>query len=116
VVEDESGLRLLARRVLENAGYRVLEAVNGDDAEKIFAQHADSIALVVADVVMPGCGGPELMGRLHVHAPALRVLYMSGYTEHSAALKLGIDQGLMFVQKPFTAAELVMRVQEVLNP
>ena len=94
LVEDEAGVRQLSKRILDNAGYRVLEAANGDDAERLFAEHADSIDLVVTDVIMPGCGGPELLSRLQVHAPALRVLYMSGYTEQSAAHKAGIDRGL----------------------
>jgi PleD family two-component response regulator len=70
LVEDEAGVRLLSKRILDNAGYRALEAANGDDAEKLFAHHADSIDLVVTDVIMPGCGGPELMSRLKVHVPA----------------------------------------------
>jgi CheY-like chemotaxis protein len=115
LVEDEAGVRQLSKRILGNAGYRVLEAANGDDAERLFAEHADSIDLVVTDVIMPGCGGPELLGRLQVQAPALRVLYMSGYTEQSAAHKLGIDRGLPFVQKPFTAAEFVRQVRDALD-
>jgi two-component system cell cycle sensor histidine kinase/response regulator CckA len=115
LVEDEAGVRHLSKRILDNAGYRVLEAANGDDAEKLFAHHADSIDLVVTDVIMPGCGGPELLSRLQVHVPNLRVLYMSGYTEQAAAQKAGIDRGLPFVQKPFTAAELVRHVREALD-
>jgi two-component system cell cycle sensor histidine kinase/response regulator CckA len=115
LVEDEPGVRRLSRRILDKAGYRVLEAANGDDAERLFAQHAASIDLVVTDVIMPGCGGPELLRRLQVHAPALRVLYMSGYTEESVARTTGIDRGLPFVQKPFTAAEFVRQVREALD-
>jgi DNA-binding NtrC family response regulator len=115
LVEDEVGVRRLARRILDIAGYRVLEAANGDDAERLFARHADSIDLVVTDVIMPGCGGPELLGRLQVRAPALKVLYMSGYTEQSAARKTGIDRGLPFGQKPFTAAKFVRHVREALD-
>jgi len=115
LVEDEAGVRRFSKRILENAGYRVLEAVNGDAAEKLFAEHAASIDLVVTDVIMPGCGGPELLGRLHLQAPALKALYMSGYTEKSAAHKAGIDRGLPFVQKPFTAAEFIRRVREALD-
>jgi two-component system cell cycle sensor histidine kinase/response regulator CckA len=115
LVEDEAGVRQLAKRILDNAGYRVLEAANGEDAEQLFADHSDQIDLVVTDVVMPGCGGPELFGRLQIRAPALRVLYMSGYTEQSAAHKAGIDRGLPFVQKPFTAAEFVRHVREALD-
>ena len=69
LVEDEAGVRQLSKRILDNAGYRVLEAANGDDAERLFARHADSIDLVVTDVIMPGCGGPELLSRLQVRAP-----------------------------------------------
>jgi two-component system, cell cycle sensor histidine kinase and response regulator CckA len=114
LVEDEAAVRVLAKRILENAGYRVLEAINGNDAERVFAQHADSIDLLVTDVVMPGCGGPELLTRLQHRSPAVRVLYMSGYTEQSAAHKAGIDRGTPFVQKPFTAAELERQVREAL--
>jgi len=115
LVEDEIGVRRLAKRILDVAGYQVVEAANGDEAERLFAHHADSIDLVVTDVIMPGCGGPELMGRLQARAPGLRVLYMSGYTEQSVAQRTGIARGLPFVQKPFTAAELVRRVREALD-
>ena len=107
-------MRQLTKRILDHAGYRVLEAVDGDDAERVFAHHAGSIDMVVTDVIMPGCGGPELLGRLQVQAPALRVLYMSGYTDQSAVQKAGIDRGLPFVQKPFTAEELVRQVRQAL--
>jgi two-component system cell cycle sensor histidine kinase/response regulator CckA len=115
LVEDEVGVRQLSKRILDNAGYRVLQAANGDDAERLFARHADSIDLVVTDVIMPGCGGPDLLSRLQVQAPALRVLYMSGYTDQSAAHKAGIDRGLPFVHKPFTAAEFVRHVRDALD-
>jgi len=115
LVEDEIGVRRLAKRILDVAGYQVVEAANGDEAERLFAHHADSIDLVVTDVIMPGCGGPELLGRLQARAPGLRVLYMSGYTEQSVAQRTGIARGLPFVQKPFTAAELVRRVREALD-
>jgi DNA-binding NtrC family response regulator len=74
-----------------------------------------SIDLVVTDVIMPGCGGPELLSRLQVQAPALRVLYMSGDTEQSAAHSAGIDRGLPFVQKPFTATEFARQVRRALD-
>ena len=115
LVEDEPGVRRFSKRILDKAGYRVLEAANGDDAEALFASHAGSIDLIVTDVIMPGCGGPELIGRLQGDGPALRVLYMSGYTEQSAAHKAGIDSGLPFVQKPFTAAEFVRHVRDALD-
>jgi PAS domain S-box-containing protein len=115
LVEDEVAVRLLSKRILDSAGYRVLEAENGGDAERMFGHLAGSINLLVTDVMMPGCGGPELFRRLQLHAPALRVLYMSGYTEQSAASHGGIDPDLPFVQKPFTAAKFVRRVREALD-
>ena len=115
LVDDESGVRKLSRRILDKAGYHVLEAANGEDAERMFAHHADEIDLVVTDLMMPDCEGPELFGRLRLKVPGLRVLYVSGYTEASAARKTGIDRGLPFVQKPFTAAELVRQVRRALD-
>jgi two-component system cell cycle sensor histidine kinase/response regulator CckA len=115
LVEDEAGVRLLSKRILANAGYHVLEAANGDDAEKVFSEHGDSIDLLVTDVIMPGCGGPELLSRLRVRKPTLRVLFMSGYTEQSSAHKLHVGDGLPFLQKPFTAAEFVRQVRETLE-
>jgi two-component system cell cycle sensor histidine kinase/response regulator CckA len=115
LVEDEAGVRHLSKRILDSAGYRVLEASNGDDAEVLFVRHADSIALVVTDVMMPGCGGPELLTRLQARAPALKVLFMSGYSELSAGSKSRIGPGFPFVQKPFTASEFVRHVRAALD-
>ena len=95
---------------LSSAGSRE----RGRGREGVCAQ-ADAIDLVVTDVIMHGCGGPELLTRLQVRVPALKALYMSGYTEQSAAQKAGINRGLPFVQKPFTAAEFVRHVREALD-
>jgi two-component system, cell cycle sensor histidine kinase and response regulator CckA len=115
LVEDEAGVRQFSRRILDDAGYHVLESTNGNDAEQLFVQHADSIDLVVTDVVMPGCGGPELLERLRLRAPDLKVLYMSGYTDQSVVAQTGIDEDVRFVQKPFRAAELLRHVREALD-
>jgi len=81
----------------------------------VFAEHYATIDLVVTDVIMPGCGGPELLARLHLRTPGLRVLYMSGYTEQVAATRAGIDRGLPFLQKPFTSGEFVRQVRDALD-
>lgn len=83
LVEDEAGVRVLSRRILENAGYRVLEAANGDDAERV-SQHADSITLLVTDIVMPGCGGPELLARLQRRSPCDKGALHSGLLRFQA--------------------------------
>jgi two-component system cell cycle sensor histidine kinase/response regulator CckA len=114
LVDDEAGVRQFSKRILDAAGYRVLEAASGEDAERLFAHHADSIDLVVTDLMMPGCGGAELISRLRLRVPALKVLYMSGYPK-SVVRVTGIDRDLPFVEKPFTMAGLVRRVREALD-
>jgi CheY-like chemotaxis protein len=115
LVEDEAGVRQLSKRILDNAGYRVIEAANGDDAERLFACHPGTIDLVLTDVIMPGCGGPELLSRLQARVPALRALYMSGYSQQSATSKTELDHRAPFLQKPFTAADLVRSVRDALD-
>ncbi len=118
LVEDEAAVRRLSLRILESAGYHVLVAANGDEAERLFAEAMKSNApvdLLVTDIIMPHCGGPELFLRLHTKSPTLRVLYMSGYTNQSSAQQAEIDAGLPFVQKPFTAIEFEQRVRESLQ-
>lgn len=115
LVEDESSVRRLTKRILEKAGYRVLEAANGEDAERVYAHDAETIALLVTDVIMPGCGGLELAARLQLRTPELRVLYLSGYTEDSVAQTVGLGRTSLFLQKPFTAEMLTRQVREALD-
>jgi len=115
LVDRDASVRRLSRRILAQAGYQVLEVANGDEAEKVMAQHSGTIELLVTDVMTPGESGPELLSRLQAHAPGLRVLYTSSHTGEAAARKAGIDRGQPFVQKPFTGAELVRRVRAALD-
>lgn len=115
LVEDAGSVRQLTKRILDRAGYHVLEAVNGDDAERVLADHGESVDLMLTDVIMPGGGGPELYGRLERRQPGLRVLYMSGYTPDSIARKAGLDRGLPYIQKPFTSAALMKQVRVALK-
>ncbi|MEO8336022.1 MAG: response regulator [bacterium] len=115
LVEDEASVRRLARRILDRAGYRVLEAANGDEAERSFAEHADAIDLVVTDMLMPGCSGIELLNRLWIRQPSLKALYMSGYGAQPDLTGATSERDLPFVQKPFTAAEFEERVRFALD-
>jgi signal transduction histidine kinase len=115
LVEDEAGVRYLARRILEDAGYRVLEAATGQDAELIVARKRGAIDLLVTDVLMPGLSGPELFLRLAVDDPALKVVYISGYATEAMARQFGLDRTRPFLQKPFTAEQLVSTVRGVLD-
>lgn len=113
IVEDEHGVRSVARRYLESCGYHVLEACNGAEALQVAIQHTGSIDVVVTDVVMPVMGGPELVGRLR-KIRSMKVVYMSGYAEkYSSASEL--TDGASFVRKPFTLETLGAAVRRELN-
>src|SRR5207245_2016629 len=81
LVEDEAPLRLLLRNVMENAGYHVLDAGDGAEALRKWERHAESIDLLLTDVVMPLINGHELATRLTRIAPRMKVIYMSGYAD-----------------------------------
>jgi PAS domain S-box-containing protein len=115
VVEDEEAVRTLACRVLGHQGYQVIEARHGREALGLLEANAPPIDLVLTDVVMPEMGGLELARRLDSVLPGVPVMYMSGYTE-SDKLQPGIrESALPFLQKPFSAESLAVRVREVLD-
>ncbi|MBK5295589.1 MAG: response regulator [Vicinamibacteria bacterium] len=115
VAEDEDGVRSLTREVLEKYGYRVLEAANGEEALVVADQHAGPVDLLLSDVVMPRMGGPELAQALLQRRPTVKVLYMSGYTDHPMVRRGVVDAGVAFLQKPFTPTLLVSRIRELLE-
>jgi two-component system, cell cycle sensor histidine kinase and response regulator CckA len=115
LAEDEEGVRRLTRQALERQGYRVLAASSADDALRMARGEGGRIDLVVTDVVMPGKSGAELVDRLTVDRPGIRVLYMSGYTD-DAILRHGVlEADVNFIQKPFAPDELTRKVREVLD-
>jgi CheY-like chemotaxis protein len=115
VAEDEDGVRSLTREVLEKYGYTVLEAANGEEALKVADAHEGPLDLLLSDVVMPRMGGPELAQALLAKRPSVKVLYMSGYTDHPMVRRGVVNAGVAFLQKPFTPTVLVSRVREVLE-
>jgi len=115
LVEDEEAVRLLARIILERAGYRVLEAPDPEAAIVAFDQASGAVDLLVSDVIMPGGTGPELLQRLAARQPSLRALMMSGYTGNSAIDRRQIEATAAFLEKPFTADGLRRKVREVLD-
>lgn len=115
LVEDEDSLRTLGVRTLRAAGYTVLEARDGEEALRVFAQESHSIALLVTDVVMPKMGGRQLAERVAIVSPSTKVLYMTGYTDDTM-LRHGVrEAGLALLQKPFTPSTLATRVHELLG-
>ncbi|MEP6730939.1 MAG: PAS domain S-box protein [bacterium] len=114
VVEDETVLRELTRRLLRRQGYSVLVAANADEAVRVFEDHAD-IDVVLTDVVMPGLSGPELTKKLLALRPNLKVIHMSGYTEDTLIQHGDTKGGIAFLHKPFTSETLGRKLREVLG-
>jgi len=115
VVEDEVTILDLTRRQLEGLGYRVLSAGRPAEALAKAAAHDGPLHLLVTDVVMPGMDGRELASRLQAVRPGLRCLFMSGYTANVIAHRGVLDEGVHFLEKPFTQAALAAKVREALD-
>ena len=114
IVEDDDGVRMLVRTVLEARGYRVLVAANADDALHQ-AAHDGSIELLLTDVVMPGMSGADLAARIRDLAPTVKVLFVSGYTENTIVHHGVLDPGVAFLAKPFSPDALAERVRAELD-
>jgi PAS domain S-box-containing protein len=114
LAEDEPGVRAFAAQVLEEAGYRVLQAGDGEAALALVTPSEGTIALLITDVVMPGMNGRVIAERLRMLQPRVPVLYMSGYTD-DVVVRTGVStDGAGFLQKPFTPQMLLDRVHAVL--
>jgi len=115
IVEDDDSLRKFSQRALQQHGYSVLEAENGEDALKVSEAYAGSIDLLITDVVMPGMGGKETAERLQPLYPRMKVLYTSGYTDNTIVHHGVLATGLNFLQKPFSPEALTRKVREILD-
>jgi PAS domain S-box-containing protein len=115
LVEDEKGVRELAREYLELVGYTVIEAEDGHTALELAAMHVGPIQLLMTDVVMPGISGRELAGRVKAIRPDIKILFMSGYTDQSVVHHGILDTDAALLQKPFTMAALAAKLREILN-
>ncbi len=115
VVEDDSALRELTRSILASHGYRVLVAQNGDEASRLCGENSRHIDLLLTDVIMPGMSGKEIASMCSALVPSLKVLYMSGYTSDVIMHHGVLDEGLAFLQKPFTPVGLSAKVRQVLD-
>jgi PAS domain S-box-containing protein len=114
VTEDEETVRVLVRRVLQGAGYRVLIAEGADCALDIIRSYAGSIDILLTDVVMPQTSGPELAERARHLRPDLPVLFMSGYSGREVHTRGLIDGSVALLQKPFSPARLSEAVRAAL--
>jgi PAS domain S-box-containing protein len=115
VAEDEPAVRALVCEMLNQLGYTVLKAADGDEALLILEKHGP-VDLLLTDVIMPVMGGRELAKRVSSLEPATKIVYMSGYTDDTLAFH-GLPQpDMAFIQKPFTPAALAEKLRSVLSP
>jgi PAS domain S-box-containing protein len=115
LVEDDEMVRTLVRETMESCGYRVLEASDPLEAHVVASNYRNTIQLLITDVIMPKASGPELAKELLQISPGLKVLYMSGYADRAISKRGVRRREVAFLPKPFTPAELIAKVRDVLE-
>jgi PAS domain S-box-containing protein len=115
VVEDEAAVREVIRRILARNGYQVITAANGRDAVEVAASHPGSIDVLVTAVVMPQMPGKEAAEQIRARYPAVKVLFMSGYTAGALDSAGVLEADVNLIEKPFTEASLLARLREVIS-
>ncbi|MEM0985989.1 MAG: response regulator [Pseudomonadota bacterium] len=111
LVEDEPGVRAMAAKLLENRGYDVEQACDGEEALEILEAESGAFDLVISDVVMPGMDGPTLIKEAAAHLGDARIIFISGYAERDIAKQLDENREVSFLPKPFNVAKLAERVK-----
>ena len=115
LVEDDAMMRSLAKQLLEEHGYRVVEAKDGPSALEYLSAGQNGIDLLLTDVVMPGMSGPDLALRVTKSHPETKIVYMSGYTGELLANGHGLNDGIPLLEKPFTRAGLLKTIHVALK-
>jgi len=115
IAEDDRDVRDLIESLLNDHGYSTLAATNGDEALKIASTHPVPIHLMITDVVMPNLNGSDVARKLTATRPAMKVLYVSGYTDDAIVHHGILDKDVHFLQKPFNTVELLRRVRQILD-
>jgi len=115
LAEDEDEVRSLVRVILQNSGYTVIEAGNGEEAVKICREKGERIRGLITDVVMPTMGGMEASRQIKRICPGLAVLFITGYTEDFITLNEMLEVGMAILQKPLRTEELLRRLRQSLD-
>jgi nitrogen-specific signal transduction histidine kinase/ActR/RegA family two-component response regulator len=115
LTEDDPAVRRIATEILVRQGYTVLVAGHGEEALARARSHGGSVQLLLTDVVMPGMDGPTLANRLRITHPGVRTLFTSGYAGDAMAQRGMLESGQPFLEKPFTASQLLRKVREALD-
>ena len=114
LVDDEPAIRRIGVRVLQRAGFKCIEAADGQDGFKLWQEQRDAIALVITDVMMPRQSGWELVLAVRGTGSKVPFVVTSGY-DASEVVPPGIDEGVMVVGKPWEAAQLVAAVKQMIG-
>ena len=115
VVEDESAILKMTAMMLGMHGYTVLTASTPSEALDIADEHAGTLHLLMTDVIMPEMNGGELAQRLMINHPAMKILFMSGYTSDIIGHHGVLDNDVNFIQKPFSMRDLAAKVRGILD-
>ena len=115
IAEDDAMVREMAHDTLKKYGYTVLKASSGKEALQICREYKGDIHLLLTDVVMPGMSGKVLADEIKPLHPDIKVLFMSGYTDNAIVHRGMLDEGIRFIQKPFSPHDLVCKVRQILD-
>ena len=115
IAEDEEVVRAFMQKIFERVGYKVISAADGEDAVRKFMENREEISLVLSDVIMPGKNGREILEEVRQMKPAIKVLFISGYTANVMHEKGIFEEGMDFIAKPFVKDDLLRKVREVLD-
>jgi two-component system sensor histidine kinase EvgS len=115
IVEDEISTLNLSKAMLERLCYSVLATTSAHDAVQLVKESKKKISLLLTDVVMPEINGRELADRIQSLIPDIKILFMSGYTSNVIAHRGVLEEGINFIQKPFSLQQLAEGVQKALT-
>lgn len=115
LADDNEATRLLCREILEEFGYAVLEAVDGEEALEKFREQGGRISMVILDVIMPKMNGREVHDAIRRMDPNIKILFYSGYAREVVISQGVLEEGMNYLSKPFTPKELLMKIREVLG-
>ncbi|MBI5483448.1 MAG: PAS domain S-box protein [Deltaproteobacteria bacterium] len=115
VAEDDDAARALEKEILEEFGYSVLEAKDGQQALEIFKRNSDRIDLIILDVIMPKMKGREVYDAIRKIDPSMKFLFCSGYSNEVVIGQGDLEKGMNYLAKPFTPKEMLMKIREVLD-
>jgi len=115
IAEDDDQLRKLLRTILEECGYMIIEAVDGEEAVRIFHENRNTVQLILLDVIMPKKNGKEAYNEIKKIQPEIKTLFMSGYTADIVSPYGILEEGIDLIQKPISRTELLTKMRVILN-